>query len=241
MKVIFKLQFLTFIVFAAAFGSARGQTKPSAEETKLSAPATTTPPKKSNQRPAKPQAASEPFDKSDVKTLAAQCVKFDTDAGAIEMEMFPETAPESVRNFLNLTAIGAFDMTTFNRVVPNFVIQGGDLSTGTKWTAELAKRAARPVPDEPSQIKHERGTLSMARGDAPNSATTSFFILVGTATHLDGTFAAFGRVTRGMETVDAINKAPVENEKPKKAVVIKRATIFPCTNAAENDVKPSAE
>lgn len=203
---------LCFVIFAGA-ASAQNKT-----------------PKKSNQRPAAPAKAlrAEPFDKATVEIMAAQCVSLDTEAGMISLEMFPESAPESVRNFLNLAATKAFDMTTFSRVVPNFIIQGGDLSTGEKWTSELAKRAARNVPDEPSQIKHERGIVSMARASEPNSATTNFFILVGTGSHLDGTFAAFGRVTSGMEIVDAINKMPVEAEKPSKPVRIKRAIVAAC-------------
>ena len=78
--------------------------------------------------------------------MAAQCVKFETEAGVIKMEMFPESAPESVRNFLNLAAIGAFDTTTFSRVVPGFVIQGGDLYTSDKLTAELAKERRERFP-----------------------------------------------------------------------------------------------
>jgi peptidyl-prolyl cis-trans isomerase B (cyclophilin B) len=160
--------------------------------------------------------------------MAAQCVKLETEAGVIELEMYPESAPESVRNFLNLTATGAFDTTTFSRVVPRFVIQGGNISTREKLTPELDKRMRRTIPDEPNQIKHERGVLSMARADEPNSASTHFFILVDSAPNLDGTFAAFGRVTKGMEVVDAINKMPVENEKPAKPVRITRATVAPC-------------
>jgi peptidyl-prolyl cis-trans isomerase B (cyclophilin B) len=192
--------------------------------------------KKTNQRPAAKspkEAATEPFEKATIETMAAQCVKLDTEAGVIELEMFPESAPESVRGFLNLAATGALDTTTFNRVVPGFIIQGGDLATREKFTPELARRAVRTLPDEPSQIKHERGILSMARADTPNSATTNFFIIVGSATHLDGIFAAFGRVVSGMETVDAINKMPVENEKPAKPVRIKRATVAPCATAAK--------
>lgn len=187
--------------------------------------------KKTNQRPvakSSKTAAPEPFEKADIKTMAAQCVTFETEAGIIEMEMFPESAPESVRNFLNLTATGAFDTTTFSRVVPGFVVQGGNIFTREKMTPELDTRARRTIPDEPSLIKHERGILSMARSDEPNSASTSFFILVGTSNHLDGTFAAFGRVTRGMETVDAINKMPVEGDQPTKPVRIKRATVALC-------------
>lgn len=184
--------------------------------------------KKSNQRPATKAPKGEPFDKATVETMAAQCVRLETEAGAIELEMFPETAPESVRNFLNLTATGAYDTTTFSRVVPGFVIQGGNLTTREKWIPELNERMRRTIPDEPSQIKHERGILSMARPDQPNGATTQFFILVDSASHLDGTFAAFGRVTKGMEVVDAINKMPVENEKPAKPVRLTRATVAPC-------------
>jgi len=187
--------------------------------------------KKANQRPAADSSKttqSEPFEKASVETMAAQCVKFETEAGEIELEMFPESAPESVRSFLNLAATGAFDTTTFNRVVPGFIVQGGDLFTRQKMTPELDKRARRALQDEPSLIKHERGILSMARSDAPNSATTNFFILVGEAPHLNGTFAAFGRVTRGMEVVDAINKMPVETEKPTKPIRITRATVALC-------------
>jgi peptidyl-prolyl cis-trans isomerase B (cyclophilin B) len=142
--------------------------------------------------------------------------------------MYPESAPESVRNFLNLTATGAFDTTTFSRVVPGFVIQGGNLWSGEKMTAALGKRARRTIPDEPNKILHQRGVLSMARSDQPNTATTDFFILVGDAPHLDGTFAAFGRVTKGMDIVDKINKTPVTDEKPDKPVRITKASVVPC-------------
>jgi cyclophilin family peptidyl-prolyl cis-trans isomerase len=191
-------------------------------------------PAKTNARPTPTPSAvtAEPFDKADVKTMAAQCVTFDTELGVIEMELFPEHAPESVRNFLNLSATGLFDTTTFGRIVPGFVIQGGDLySREGKVTYEIGMRARRTLPDEPNKVLHERGILSMARGEEANTAMTSFFILVGTAPHLDGKFAAFGRVTKGMEVADAINKAPVAEEKPEKPVRIKKATVKPCVSA----------
>lgn len=187
-------------------------------------------PAKTNARPTpKPEAVKgEPFDKADVKTMAAQCVTLDTESGVIELEMFPEHAPESVRNFLNLAATGLFDTTTFSRVVPGFVIQGGNIWTREKMTAQMDQRARLTIPDEPSKILHERGILSMARPTDPNSATTNFFILVDTAPSLDGSFAAFGRVTKGMEVVDAINKAPVEAEKPEKPVKLRKASVATC-------------
>ena len=210
-------------VFAAVFcaGSAFGQVA-------LSPTPVKTEPAKTNARPV-PVAAAEPFDKADIKTMASKCVKLETEAGDIEAEMFPESAPESVRNFLNLVAIGALDTTTFSRVVPGFVIQGGNIWTRTGGVSlELGARARRSVPDEPNKILHERGVLSMARSDEPNSATTNFFILVSSGKHLDGSFAAFGRVTKGMDVADAINKAAVTEEKPDKPVRIRKATISPC-------------
>jgi peptidyl-prolyl cis-trans isomerase B (cyclophilin B) len=189
----------------------------------------TEPPKKANARAtAETATAAEPFDGATVEKMASQCVTLETELGAIEIAFMPEVAPESVRNFLNLTATGALDTTTFSRVVKGFVIQGGNLSTSEKWSAELAKRMGRRLPDEPGLVKHVRGVVSMARTDEPNSATTHFFILVGPGPHLDSKFSAFGTVTKGMEVADAINQAPVEGEKPEKPVKINRAVVVPC-------------
>jgi len=187
------------------------------------------PPKKANARAAtEAPLAAEPFDGASLEKLAGQCVTLETELGAIDIAMMPENAPESVRNFLNLSATGAFDTTTFSRVVKGFVIQGGNLQTSEKWSAELAKRMMRRIPDEPGLVKHVRGIVSMARTDEPNSATTHFFILVGPGPHLDSKFAAFGTVTKGIEVVDAINQAPTEGEKPEKPVKINRAIVSPC-------------
>ena len=185
-------------------------------------------PKKANARAAAEVPATEPFDGASVEKMGEQCVTLQTELGAIEIAMMPENAPESVRNFLNLSATGALDTTTFSRVVKDFVIQGGNLSTGEKWGPELAKRMSRRLPDEPGLVKHVRGIVSMARTDEPNSATTHFFILVAPGPHLDSKFAAFGTVTKGMEVVDAINQAPAEGEKPEKPVKINRAVVVPC-------------
>lgn len=163
--------------------------------------------------------------------MAAQCVKLESEAGTIEIKMLPEVAPHAVRNFLNLAATGAFDTTTFSRVVKNFVIQGGNLSTRAEMTPALAARSRRTIPDEPSSVKHVRGVVSMARPDAPDSATTNFFILVSDASHLNKTFTAFGRVTKGMEAVDAINKMAVAGETPLNPVRIGSAVVFKCAAA----------
>ena len=185
--------------------------------------------KKANARPAEASTPKpEPFDGASVEKMAASCVSLGTELGLIEIEMIPEAAPESVRSFLNLAATGALDTTTFSRTVKDFVIQGGNLATSEKWNYDLARRMSRKLPDEPGLIKHVRGIVSMARTDEANSATTNFFILVGDGHHLDGKFAAFGRVTKGIEVVDEINQAPADGEKPNKPVRINRAIVSPC-------------
>lgn len=211
------------IVSSLAFVIAVG-----AQEPKPSEPQTDSA-RKANARPVQEPAASpEPFDGASVEKMAASCVSLETELGIIEIEFIPEVAPESVRGFLNLAATGALDTTTFSRTVKDFVIQGGNLATSEKWGYELSRRMARKLPDEPGLVKHVRGIVSMARSETPNSATTHFFILVGDGHHLDGKFAAFGRVTKGIEVADEINKAPAEGEKPNKPVRITRAIVTPC-------------
>lgn len=221
-RILKALILLTLLIMFAAI--VKAQENPPAMKVETSAPQTS---KKANRRPVT-TAPSEPFDNATVEILAKQCVKLETEEGLIELEMFPEAAPATVRNFLNLAAIGAFDTTNFSRVVPNFVVQGGNVSTRLKTTPELIARMQRVIPDEPNQVRHERGIVSIARSSEPNTATSHFFILVNEARHLDGTFAAFGRVTSGMEIVDAINKMPVTGDKPAKPVRLIRATISPC-------------
>ncbi|MDQ3753372.1 MAG: peptidylprolyl isomerase, partial [Acidobacteriota bacterium] len=138
--------FLLFVVHLFFFSPARVQQQSAAPSPTATSAATE--PKKTNQRPAPgEQKNAEPFDKATVKEMAAQCVKLETETGLIEIELLPEAAPESVRNFLNLAATGAFDTTTFSRVVKDFVVQGGNLSTRERLTPELAERARRTVPD----------------------------------------------------------------------------------------------
>jgi peptidyl-prolyl cis-trans isomerase B (cyclophilin B) len=188
-----------------------------------------TEPRKANERPSEVvETPAEPFDGASVEKMARHCVTLETEAGAIEIEMIPEAAPESVRSFLNLAATGALDTTTFSRIVKGFIIQGGNLSTSERWGPDLSRRMARKLPDEPGLIRHERGIVSMARPEEPNSATTHFFILVGRGSHLDAKFAAFGRVTKGIEVVDTINNAEATGEKPERPVKINKAVVVAC-------------
>jgi peptidyl-prolyl cis-trans isomerase B (cyclophilin B) len=208
---------LKIIIFTAILVvAANAQTKPAA---------------KKNPRPAakivKP--AVEPFAKSTAAEMAEQCVKLETESGNIELEFFPETSPETVRNFLQIVAKGFYNTTNFSRVVPDFVVQGGKLSTSENRSDALSERSQKMIKDEPSTVKHRRGVISMARSDQPNSASTQFFILIGEeAEHLDGSFSAFGRVVKGMDVADKINKADVIGEKPVKPVKLLKATVYKC-------------
>ncbi len=212
-----KLHIIILIVILAA--AANAQTKPAA---------------KKNPRPAAKVAkpAVEPFAKSTAAEMAEQCVKLETEAGNLELEFFPETSPETVRNFLQIVAKGFYNTTNFSRVVPGFVVQGGKLSTSENRSDALYERSQKMIKDEPSAVNHRRGVISMARSDQPNSASTQFFILIGEeAAHLDGSFSAFGRVVKGMEVADKINKADVIGEKPVKPVKLLKATVYKCVTA----------
>lgn len=131
--------------------------------------------------------------------------KIELDSGSVmEFELYPEVAPKSVANFVKLAESGFYDGLTFHRIVPGFVIQGGDpLGNGTGDSGETIKGEFASNGVE-NNIAHERGVLSMARSALPDSASSQFFIMHEAAPHLDGSYAAFGRVLSGMEVVDAI-------------------------------------
>ena len=126
------------------------------------------------------------------------------DGGVIALELYPETAPISVENFVKLARDGFYDGVIFHRVVPGFVIQGGDpTGTGMGGPGYQIKGEFR-ANGVKNDLKHTRGVLSMARAQAYDSAGSQFFIMVEDAPNLDGQYAAFGRVTNGMDVVDKI-------------------------------------
>lgn len=144
----------------------------------------------------------------------------------IEIELCPEAAPKTVANFESLVKEGFYDGLTFHRVIPGFMIQGGDpLGNGMggsekKIVGEFRSNGfANP-------IKHERGVISMARSYDPNSASSQFFIMHANAPHLDGQYAAFGKVVSGIEVVDEIASIPTDySDRPKIAIRMKRVYI----------------
>jgi len=143
--------------------------------------------------------------------------------GKIELELCPEAAPKTVANFLKLVGEGFYDGLTFHRVIPGFMIQGGDpQGNGMGGLKEkLVGEFAANGHENP--IKHVRGVISMARAFDPNSASCQFFIMHKDAPHLDGQYAAFGRVTSGIEVVDEIAAIPTDySDRPRIPVRMKK-------------------
>lgn len=149
-----------------------------------------------------------------------------SELGDIEIELYPEVAPNTVGNFISLVEEGYYDGIIFHRVIPGFMVQGGDpTGTGTGGPG-YAIKGEFLQNGFPNQLKHDRGVISMARTSAPNSAGSQFFIMVEKSPHLDGAYAGFGQVVKGMEIVDLIVQAernsmdkPLDDQKITKATV----------------------
>jgi peptidyl-prolyl cis-trans isomerase B (cyclophilin B) len=175
---------------------------------------------------ATPPPQPEPFSKETIQQLAAYRVVLDTSAGAITIELFPDKAPMHVRQFLRLAQAGIYDGMTFHRVAPGFVIQTGSLSTRERPLTEKQQKVVHPLQPEFNDTKHVKGVVSMARGDDPASATTSFFICTGTSAALDGQYTAFGRVVDGMGAVEAIETTPRNGETPLAKIELRAVKVF---------------
>ena len=146
--------------------------------------------------------------------------------GEMCAELYPDVAPITVENFMNLVRAKHFDGLIFHRVIPGFMIQGGG------YTPDFEQREAKSIKGEfrangfKNDLKHEKGVLSMARTSAPNSASSQFFIMHARAPHLDGQYAAFGKVYEGLDVVDKIAVVPTTikmwmyQDCPRKDVVI---------------------
>lgn len=173
---------------------------------------------------------------SKVETMSPEELKklkavIETDLGNITLEFFPDLAPINVRNFLRLADQGFFNGTEFNRIVPKFVIQGGD---SAKWPTDSPNRnmifETPSLKDEFNQMEAKKGMLAMAHGSLPDSATYHFFIYLNRFPTMDGKFTVFGQVVEGLDVVDKIAATPVEpnSEKPATRVTVKTIrVVFP--------------
>lgn len=146
--------------------------------------------------------------------------------GKIVIELYPEIAPNTVANFVTLVESGFYDGLIFHRVIPGFMVQGGDPQgigvggPGYTIDGEFSSNGFQ------NDLAHERGVISMARSQARNSAGSQFFIMVETATHLDGEYASFGKVTEGMDIIDEIvAQDRNSSDKPLSDQVMKKVTV----------------
>jgi peptidyl-prolyl cis-trans isomerase B (cyclophilin B) len=170
---------------------------------------------------------AERFINESAAELSAYLARLDTSMGEIAIEFFPDKAPEHVRQFLRLADAGVYNGMAFHRVAPGFVIQTGALNTRAAPLTETQQKLVRNLQPEFNDTTHVKGIVSMARGDDPASAQTSFFICTGTSTALDGVYTAFGRVVAGMEVVDAIEKVPRTGEAPTERIELRTITVIP--------------
>jgi peptidyl-prolyl cis-trans isomerase B (cyclophilin B) len=157
--------------------------------------------------------------------LAKYRAVLDTSAGPITVEFFPDKARETVRQFLRLADAGVYNGMAFHRVAPGFVIQTGALSSRPAPLTEKQQKLVHNLQPEFNDTKHVKGIVSMARGDAPDSASTSFFICTGGSTALDGVYTAFGRVVDGMAAVEAIEAAPRTGETPNERIELRTVRV----------------
>jgi cyclophilin family peptidyl-prolyl cis-trans isomerase len=169
---------------------------------------------------------AEPFKDATLEQLRRE-VLLRTSLGDLTVETDPSLAPEHVRNFLKLVQTGWYDHTAFHRVVPGFVIQGGVGSTRAGSAGHPADRWVRKLKAEFNKTPHVRGVLSMARAADPDSAETSFFVVLGPAPHLDNKYTVFGRMIDGWETLELIEKVARDGEKPRVRVELIEAAIKP--------------
>ncbi len=172
-----------------------------------------------------PPPASEAFSTESVQELSTYRAVLDTGTGFITIELFPDKAPMHVRQFLRLAQAGVYDGMAFHRVAPGFVIQTGALASRAAPLTEKQQRLVRNLQPEFNDTKHVKGIVSMARGEDPASATSSFFICTGTSTALDGQYTAFGRVIDGMAVVEAIEASPRNGETPTSRIELKTIRV----------------
>ena len=148
------------------------------------------------------------------------------DGGVIKAELYPTVAPNTVNNFISLTKKGFYDGTIFHRVIPGFMIQGGDPEGSGMGGPGYGIKGEFRANGFNNELQHTKGVLSMARAQSPNSAGSQFFIMVADAPHLDGQYASFGMGIEGQDVADRIvNVKRNWSDKPKEPQVMKKVTV----------------
>jgi peptidyl-prolyl cis-trans isomerase B (cyclophilin B) len=173
----------------------------------------------------KPADVPEPFSTESVEDLARYRAVLDTSMGEITLSFTPAKAPNHVRNFLRLAQAGVYDGMSFHRVVKGFVIQSGHLPTRGPLS-ETQQKYVRQMKAEFNDQLHDKGTVSMARLQDPDSASTSFFIVTARTQSLDNQYTVFGKVVSGLDVVEKIETVPLNGEEPAQRVELRRVTLL---------------
>jgi peptidyl-prolyl cis-trans isomerase B (cyclophilin B) len=164
----------------------------------------------------------DPFAAATAADLAAWRATVETSMGAIDLELLPDKAPETVRAFLQMAAAGVYDGIRIHRVAANFVVQTGALAYRDVPLTASQQRWVHDLPPEFTDTPNVSGTVSMAHGDDPGSGSTSFFICIGECRALDGKYTVFARVAGGTDVLQAIAAVPVDVEAPRTPIVVTR-------------------
>jgi peptidyl-prolyl cis-trans isomerase B (cyclophilin B) len=169
------------------------------------------------------QSKDQNITREEIKRMAESTAVIETKFGNLELKFFPDVAPNHVKNFIDLAKKGFYDGTIFHRVIPGFMIQGGDPNTKNPDRSKHGMGGpGHTVKAEFSDKPHKRGTLSMARAADPNSAGSQFFICVAPASFLDKQYTVFGEVVSGMEAADKIVSAPRDKrDNPNERMEVK--------------------
>ncbi|HUF48686.1 MAG TPA: peptidylprolyl isomerase [Vicinamibacterales bacterium] len=166
-----------------------------------------------------------PFVNDTPADLAAYRATLETTMGAVELEMLADVAPETVRQFLRLAHAGVYDGVPVHRVAPGFVIQTGAIAFRQTPLTVAQNNLVRNLQPEFSQTPNVPGVISMARGEDPASATTSFFICIGECRSLDGQYTVFARVVSGMDVVNRMAAVELDGESPRTPIVVTKAGV----------------
>ena len=186
----------------------------------------------------KPAPVKDPLVEATAADLAKYRAVLETTKGEIELEFLADRAPETVRQFLKLARAGVYDGVAVHRIVPSFVIQTGALAFRDKPLTPAQYALVKNLAPEFSDVSHVIGVVSMARGEALDSATTSFFICIGVCGELDKNYTAFAKVSAGADVLAAIALTPVDGETPKEKITVTRIRIR--TVASPDDRDPPA-
>jgi len=175
--------------------------------------------------PAAPTKAAE--EKKPMSQYENKVAELHTSAGEIDIRFFPDVAPNHVKNFIDLAEKGFYNGTKFHRVIPGFMIQGGDPNTVNSSPSTWGTGGSgKNIDAEFNSVSHKRGIVSMARSSSPNSASSQFFIVTSDSTFLDNQYTVFGQVTKGMDVADKIVSAPRgEQDRPNNPTSIDKIVI----------------